>query len=153
MAIDFNQILPELYVGTYPTSIHDIDLLKNDCAISAVLNLQSDADLSRYNIDWQSIESYYRASRIEVWRMPVIDFDQNDLRDKLGQCAATLNQIIRMGHRAYVHCTAGINRSPTVVIAYLHYYRGYDLKTAIKMVQDCRACDPHINLLYNYKFE
>jgi hypothetical protein len=153
MAIDFTQILPELYVGTFPGSIQDVDRLKNECSISAVLNLQSDEDITWHKIDWPNIEDYYRACKIEIWRVPIEDFNFDDLEDKLAKAAATLNNLIRTGHRVYVHCSAGINRSPTVVIAYLYRYLGYDLKRAAQMVQDCRTCEPYLDLVEKCKFE
>jgi protein-tyrosine phosphatase len=118
-----------------------------------VLNLQTEADMSWHKLDWPNIEGYYRASKIEVWRLPIQDFNPNDLKTKLAQAAATLNNLIRAGHRVYVHCTAGVNRSPTVVIAYLHKYRGYDLKTAAKLVQDCRTCEPYLDVIQSCQFE
>jgi protein-tyrosine phosphatase len=153
MAIDYSKILPELYVGTFPTSVQDIDRLKDDCTITAVLNLQTDADMNWHNLDWTNIEGYYRACKIEVWRMPIHDFNPKDLQSKLAQAVVTLNDLIRAGHRVYVHCTAGVNRSPTVVIAYMHKYRGYDLKTAAKMVQDFRTCEPYLDVIQSCKFE
>src|SRR5262249_43298552 len=109
--------------------------------------------ISWYNIDWPSVEKYYLACKIEICRLPVRDFDLDELRDKLPHCAATVNFFIRAGHRVYLHCTAGINRSPTVAIAYLHRYLGYDMDSAIKIVRSCRVCDPHIEALLTCQFE
>jgi hypothetical protein len=153
MAVDYNQILPELYIGTYPSSIQDVDHLKEKCAISAVLNLQTETDMSWHKIDWPNIEQYYRACRIEVWRVPIEDFNPKDLQNNLAQATETLNTMIRTGHRVYVHCNAGINRSPTVVIAYLYRYRGYNLNTAAKLVQGCRTCEPYLDVIQNCRFE
>ncbi|MEW6732556.1 MAG: dual specificity protein phosphatase family protein [Acidobacteriota bacterium] len=147
MTINYNQIVQELYVGTVPRLIQDVELLKRECAISAVLNLQTDEDMLWYNVDWPSIQQYYNSCQIQAWRTPVRDFDPEDLKNKVWHCAATLDSIIRAGHRTYLHCTAGINRSPTVAIAYLYRYRGYDLNTAIKMMLDCRSCDPCMDAL------
>jgi len=34
-----------------------------------------------------------------------------------------------------VHCHVGVNRSPTVVLAYLMKYEGYTLKSAVEHVK------------------
>lgn len=151
MSIDFNKVLPELYIGTVPRTIQDVDRLKSECGITAVLNLQTDEDMIVYRLDWPSIEQYYRACQIEIWRLPVRDFDLEALTEKLPECAATLAKMIRAGHRVYLHCTAGINRSPTVAVAYLHRYLGYDLDRAFKMVRECRTCDPYLAALQGVK--
>ena len=43
--IDYSQILPNLYVGTYPQKAEDIQELKDCCGVTAVLSLQTDEDL------------------------------------------------------------------------------------------------------------
>ncbi|MBL8151794.1 MAG: dual specificity protein phosphatase family protein, partial [Blastocatellia bacterium] len=47
----------------------------------------------------------------------------------------------------YVHCTAGLNRSPTVTIAYLYLYRGFSLENAISKMRDSRYCEPYPELI------
>lgn len=148
MSIDFDRVLPDIYVGTYPSSTKDIDRLKTECSITAVLNLQSDNDLRFHRIDWPSLEEHYSKSGIEVRRVPIEDFDHKDLKNKLGQCAAVLDELIGTGRRVYVHCTAGLNRSPTTVIAYLYRYRGYDLETAERIMRSSRTCEPYVDLIH-----
>ena len=39
--------------------------------------------------------------------------------------SALLAELIARGERVYLHCNAGLNRAPTVAIAYLHVHRGH----------------------------
>jgi len=57
-------------------------------------------------------------------RFPVIDFDELDLGEKLPAPVNTLNQMLEMQHRVYVHCNAGICRAPATVLTYLCHFRG-----------------------------
>jgi hypothetical protein len=41
--MDPSQILPNLFVGSYPRSPEDIDRLKQDFGITAVLNVQTES--------------------------------------------------------------------------------------------------------------
>ena len=50
-----------------------------------------------------------------------------------------VQQALEQGHTVYVHCSAGLGRSPSVVIAYLHWIKGVDLEEAIAQVPPARA--------------
>ncbi|MGH9496760.1 MAG: dual specificity protein phosphatase family protein, partial [Candidatus Sulfotelmatobacter sp.] len=43
----------------------------------------------------------------------------------------------------YVHCTAGISRSPTVVAAYLHWRLKWPLERALAALKEARECTPN----------
>jgi len=49
------------------------------------------------------------------------------LQTCLPDSVAVLERMLKQGHSVYVHCSAGVNRSPTVVAAYLHWWLGYEL--------------------------
>jgi hypothetical protein len=145
--MDVSQILPNLFVGSYPQSSRDINCLKQDYGISAVLNLQSDDDLVYWGLTWDSLETDYQKVGLEVQRVPVRDFDPENLQRKLPQCVEVLDHLLQQGHQVYVHCSMGINRSPSVVIAYLHWIQGWSLENAIEHVTQCRTCDPYLEAI------
>lgn len=153
MAIDYNRITPRLYVGNAPRSIDDIDILRKVCGVSGVLNLQTDADMAWINVDWPKMEKHYQVCGMEAIRVPIHDFDIAELRDKLPRCAAAVDILAQDGSIVYIHCTAGINRAPTVAIAYLYRYLGFDLDKAIHTVTKARMCDPHLEALYECQFD
>lgn len=152
MAIHFNRILPNLYVGTVPKTFDDVERLIREAGITAVINLQTDDDFHWYQVDWPRIFDYYQKCNIDIIRKPVEDFQLEDLRDKLPDCAKAVDELAREGHIIYLHCTAGINRSPTVAIGYLYSCLGYDMETAIRTVKDSRVCDPYLEALYSAAF-
>ena len=51
------------------------------------------------------------------------------------------------GHTVYVHCNAGINRSPSTVVAYLHWIEGMGLDEALDYVISQRPCDPYRDVI------
>ncbi len=90
-----SQILPRLFVGSCPAKADDINHLKTDYGITAILNLQTDHDFDYWDLDWGRIEARCRDLQIEVRRIPVRDFDGLDLqeealflRDGIGRAAA-----------------------------------------------------------------
>ena len=44
-------------------------------------------------------------------------------------------KIKERNEKVLVHCHIGVNRSPTVVLAYLMKYEGYTLKSAVEHVK------------------
>lgn len=146
--MNFDQILPKIYVGTCPMDGSDVDEL-GQAGVTAVLNLQTDEDFDCWGIRWEELDARYRQSKIEVRRVPVRDFDPEALRRGLPDCVRTLDELLHedAGYTVYVHCSAGINRSPTTVIAYLHWVEHWDLDKAVAHVTRCRACDPYVEAI------
>ncbi len=142
--MDASQILPNLLVGSYPAGPEDIDRLQREFGVTAVLSLQSDEDLAAWDVPWHRLEAHYQRTGIEVLRVPVWDFDRDDLRRKLPQCVGALDKLLRQGHTVYLHCNMGVNRSPSVAIAYLHWIQGWSLDEATAHVVRCRPCDPYV---------
>lgn len=145
--MDYHQILPSLFVGSYPGNALDIERLQRESGITAVLSLQTDEDIEHFDLDWHSLLTHYKSCGIEVRRVAVRDFDAGDLQEKLPACVSTLNELMQSGHTVYLHCSAGAGRSPTVAIAYLFWCDGWNLDSAVDHVQQCRPCSPSIEAI------
>lgn len=145
--MNLNQVLPEVFVGSCPETVEDIDHLLHQVGVTAVLNLQTDEDLERIGCDWRKLHTHYRRMKIVLRRVPVRDFDAEDLRKTLPDCVQALNELLRKGHTVYVHCTAGAGRSPSVVITYLNWVQQLDLDKAAQLVQKCRPCSPNLDAI------
>jgi atypical dual specificity phosphatase len=145
--VDAHEILQNLIVGACPLDSADVDRLKRGMHVTAVLNVQTDDDFDYWRIDWPAMQRYYRDSGIELRRVPVRDFDREDLRRRLTACVQALEELLRAGHTVYVHCTAGMNRSPSTVIAYLHWIERWGLDEAINHVTRSRSCDPYVDAI------
>jgi atypical dual specificity phosphatase len=133
----------KLYIGSCPMTEGDIRQL-NAGGITAVLNLQTDDDIRNREIDWPAMEDAYRRHGIVIHRFPIEDFSPSDMRQKLRTGVRILDNLIRAGHVIYLHCNAGINRSPTLAVAYLHWVEKWDLESAHAHVLSSRPCDPYV---------
>lgn len=147
IVINLTRIQPELFVGTCPRTPVDVDRLTSGPHITAVLNLQTDEDFIDQGLDWDAVHNQYRVRDLVIARWPIRDFDPQDLRERLGGAVEQLHALLTVGHRAYVHCTAGMGRAPGVAIAYLSWIQGWDLEHAYRFVTDQRACAPHIEAI------
>jgi hypothetical protein len=145
--LTYAQILPRLFIGSHPRTIDDIERLRREAGITAVLNIHTDDDMHSVNLDWRTLEAYYRKSPVLLLcRIPMVE-EQVELRTKLCRCIHKLNQLLAKGHTVYLHCTAGIGRAPTVAIGYLHDCLGWEWDEAVTHVKALRQCNPHLEAL------
>ncbi len=145
--IHFSQILPELYVGSHPRSAVDLERLAGSLGATAVLNLQTDRDLDDWGVDRTWLEEAYRHHNLVLRRVPIVDLDPEDLCARLSQAVDILDEMLRGGHRVYLHCTAGAERSPSTAIAYLTWCRGWSLRQATSHVEGVRDCAPGMDAI------
>ena len=145
--MDFHAVPPSLFLGPYPQTQEDVELLKAH-GVTAVLSVQTDGDLRLRRIQWDRFETHYREAGIDCYRLPIEDFNEEDLVAKLPAAVQLLKHLVDEGKQVYVHCTAGMGRSPAVVVMYLSRYHGKSLMEALEYVSTCRAvvC-PNVNAI------
>ena len=133
-------------VGGYP-DVADVPWLGEAHGVTAVLSLQDDADLAAKRLDRSLLERAYAAAGIAFARMPVPEDGEERLARVLPDAVTHLDALHREGHVAYLHCNAGMNRAPTVAIAYLHVHQGLALSEATRVVKSRRPCLPFQGVL------
>jgi protein-tyrosine phosphatase len=134
-AMDCHRITPNLLVGSYPLDSEEVEELRS-AGITAILSLQTDEDLEERGIDWE------RKAALAA-NLTFRDFDTADLQQKLPNCVVLLDRMLKAGHTVYLHCTAGVNRSPTVAAVYLHWCLAWPLEWALAHVRELRDCSPN----------
>jgi protein-tyrosine phosphatase len=120
------QVTERLFVGPGPSSVEDIETLVS-LGVTSVLSLQTDADLASRGLRWNTTWQLMLARGITAVRCPIVDFDTRDFARQLSLAVEALDDLMGPGdgsERVYVHCTAGINRSPSVVLAWLSVREG-----------------------------
>ena len=135
--INFDLVEPKVFVGSSPQSDIDVERLAQ-LKITAVINLQSDEDLSVRNINWQELEAMYLRHDIVVERFPINDFDEVDLGNKVAEPIERLNSFLQVGHKVYVHCNSGICRAPAVVLGYLCHYQDMSISAGLQQLHIAR---------------
>ena len=71
-------------------------------------------------------------------RRPIRDFDIEDMRRQLPDAISSLARLLGAGHKVYVHCTAGLGRSPLVTLGYLTLVDNYTPDDAIQTILKAR---------------
>jgi protein-tyrosine phosphatase len=141
-----SEIVPELLIGEYPRR-DDIPWLKKTYAVTAVHSLQDDEDMRLNGLDPGALHEECEAHGIQFVRTPIQDGSSEAMRGRLGAALGDLHALVAAGKRVYLHCNGGLNRAPTLAIAYLHVHRGMSLEEALAYVKERRACGPFMTIL------
>jgi protein-tyrosine phosphatase len=128
-----------LFVGPSPWDQEDFEHLRSE-GITAILSLQTVEDVGERGIE--SEETAAKSANLRFHNVPVADFDLFDLARQLPACVTELKRLLNDGQTVYLHCTAGVNRSPTVAVAYLYWCLGWPLEQAVTRVRKTRECCP-----------
>ncbi len=140
--LDIDEVADGLWVGSYPSTPEFVTTLTQDLGITAIVSVQTDDDLAVLGLNWPAMERFIQAQGIELARVPIRDFDDRSLERGLTEAAQTVHFFRSLDRPTYLHCTAGLNRSPSVAIAYLVAHQDMDLDEALDQVTERRRSMP-----------
>lgn len=140
--VNIDEVAEDLWVGQYPASPEFVTTLAVDVGITGLVSVQTDEDLADLGVNWPATERYLRSQNITVHRVPIRDFDARALEQGLEAAVVAVNFLRATGCRTYIHCTAGINRSPSVAIAYLIAHQEMSFDDAWEQVTSRRPSSP-----------
>ena len=140
--LEIHEVDDGLWLGPCPATPEFIRSLRQDYGIGGMVSVQTDEDLGAMGLSWTFLWRFLMSQGVSIERVPVVDFNDADLARNLETAAAAVASLRDAGHVTYLHCTAGINRSPTVAIAYLVASRGMELDAAWEQVVSRRASVP-----------
>jgi protein-tyrosine phosphatase len=128
---------PQLYLGP---SVHPPDLPRlRRAGITAVLSLQQPGvDLPHAAMERMRAAC---APHLVFHNVAIHDYDPDAVIVALPAALARLQGLLGDGRVVYVHCTEGINRAPSVALAYLVLHEALDVDAALS---DLRRCDPGV---------
>jgi hypothetical protein len=118
-SLNWGEITQRIVVGTCPMAPPDLERIRVRTGVSAVLSLQHDECLAYWCVDYRSMRAQGTKLGLRMARIPMRDFDIADQRRRLPHAVAALAELQALGHRTYVHCTAGLGRAPLTVLSYL----------------------------------
>ena len=153
VTMNWTRILPDLYLGSCPQSLHDLDT-REELGIGVVVNLQLDTDMIEHSLPWPELERHYQARRFTAIRVEMNDQEPWSVTQGLSDAVSALHEALNDGWAVYLHCTSGVNRAPTVAIAYLAAsHGGMDLGESTSYVTTRRACLPFVDAIETWMFD
>jgi protein-tyrosine phosphatase len=150
MLVDYNEVIPgKLWVGAFCSPSDSKQLHR--MGITTVVSLQTDVDLKSGGISLKKLVKSLAEADIDLVRVPLADFNEQALSKELSACVETLELLMAPGWaKVYLHCTAGVQRSPTVAAAYLMKSRGWPAQKAYGYLVERRNCQPYRSMLEQY---
>ena len=138
-----NEVATNLWVGPCPASPELIHRLNRELGITGLVSVQTDGDIQSLGLSWPLLWRFLLSSQINVNRVPIEDFNDKALLAGLDAAVDAVNAMMTAGHCTYLHCTAGVNRSPTVAIAWLVREQQMTLDDAWEQVVSRRRSAPN----------
>lgn len=71
---------------------------------------------------------------VEIYHFPIDDYSSSNIHEYFD----TIADLIKLKKNVLVHCLAGVNRSPTIVMAFLIKYQGMSPNEAFSYVKQLR---------------
>lgn len=133
--LNWGEIRSDLVVGSCPMTARDLDTIRAGTATTALLSLQTDECRAAFRIDYRAQVRHARKRGVKLVNVPMRDFDPPDQRRHLPDAVRALHRLLADGDRVYVHCTAGINRSPLAVLAYLSFVEGSPAEESLRFIR------------------
>jgi atypical dual specificity phosphatase len=133
--LNWNEIRGDLVIGSCPVTTADIDRLRRETRATAMPSLQHPDCWAHFGIDYAAHRAHGRRAGLAMANIPLRDFDPADQRARLPEAVRCLRGMLAAGHRVYVHCSAGFNRAPLVVLAYLALVEGMAAETALECIR------------------
>ena len=127
------QLRPHLHFGP---SVHPVDVGRlRRAGVTAVLSLQQPG----VDLPHAAVERMRRACEplILFHNLGIHDYDPDAVIDALPAALTVLQELIVGGRVVYLHCSEGINRAPSVALAYLVRGEGIDVDAALAELRTC----------------
>ncbi len=136
--VDASPILPSLSIGGAPTGAADVEALKRETGVTVLLSLQTDADLEGRGLSWERQVRWCEAQGIAAHRLPIEDWSPQAVIEHLDEAVHLLRRLLEEGQVVFMHCTAGVNRSPSVALGYLVKVKRQPLADALALLRRAR---------------
>jgi protein-tyrosine phosphatase len=135
--MDLAIVTEDILVGTQVVSTEDLETLVK-LGVGGLLSLQDDGDLNRAGMRWDLLQRAGANRGVDMRRLAIVDFNPADFLSKMDRAVDELADLLQDYSRVYVHCTAGINRSTGVVLAFLVLRRKLSVDAAYRLLKGRR---------------
>jgi predicted protein tyrosine phosphatase len=127
----FADVHPDLIIGAYPLDEEDVAMIAH-LGVDRILNLVEDSEYRAGERD--AVEPVLEEAEIEEHRLDLTDFGGLPA-EELEAAVTLVNEWLDDGHRVYVHCRAGWQRSAAIAAGVVAIREDRDIEEALDVVQ------------------
>jgi protein-tyrosine phosphatase len=131
LSYGFADIGDELLIGAYPLDRYDVEMLKR-LGIDRIVNLVEDAEYGPGVRD--VVTEALQDAGIAERRLPLTDYSGLPSLE-IEAAVRQVNEWLDEGHRVYLHCRAGWQRSAAVAAGVVAIRQGVEIDEALAIVQ------------------
>ncbi len=135
----FAEVLDDLLIGAYPLDREDVAMLQA-ARITRILNLVEEREYRAG--DRAAVEQALDSAGIGEQRLGLVDYGGLP-PGALDRAVQLVSSSLEEGHRCYVHCRAGWQRSAAVAAAVVAVREGIGIDQALRLLRERKAsADP-----------
>lgn len=127
------EIMEGLWVGQAPSSLEDYQVLR-DLGMDDAVSLQTEREARSVGLSPDVSFRLAMAYGLREHRVGIEDYSPSDLAATAWEAVVLVSDLRRRGRKVYLHCRAGVNRSPTVAAACVAWERGLEAGEACDLV-------------------
>ena len=127
----FADVHPELLIGAYPLDDEDVGMIAH-LGVDRILNLVQDSEYREG--DRAVVEAALERAGIEEQRLDLTDYGGLPSTE-IEEAVTRVLEWLEAGHRVYVHCRAGWQRSAAIAAGVVAIREGLGIEEALAVVQ------------------
>lgn len=130
-----------LWVARAPRGPEDYALIRG-LGVDDIVTLQTEEEARMVGLRPDVSFRLAMTHGMREHRVAIEDLSFRDLLERTPEAVALIADLRQRGRTVLVHCAAGLNRSPTVVAAYLAWSQGLDARAACEHVVRAHPSHP-----------
>jgi len=142
-------VAPRLFLGAAPTSLNHFQSVR-ERGVDAILTLQTEAEAARQGLLPEVASRVASSLGMSMHRMPIPDLDPASLRRLIDNAVLLLDDLLGGGRHVFLHCAAGLNRSPTVAAAWIAWRRDLEAAAACLLVRQSHPSVPDVEAVHRF---
>jgi protein-tyrosine phosphatase len=133
---DFTEIMPHIFIGSRITAVGNPQTKENDLLepldIKVVISALSEEEYERYQITQEDFDT------VTWYRLVISDDEDENIYQHFAPVSQIISEAIKENKNVLIHCSAGISRSPTLVIAHLMIEKNWSYEDAYRHIKSRR---------------
>lgn len=127
----FADVHPDLLIGAYPLDDEDVGMIAH-LGVDRILNLVQDSEYREG--DRAVVEAALEQAGIEEQRLDLTDYGGLPSTE-IEEAVTRVLEWLEAGHRVYLHCRAGWQRSAAIAAGVVAIREGLEIEEALAVVQ------------------